>query len=149
MHAYLQGYARAYGVPEREVNAVLAAQGGTTMYLLGDAVWAKYALGAMAKVNDPRTQQPSVRNTWRSGGDGEMLSAEMAIEGLQRRGAVFLVCENSLHAFATQLSSKTDIPVETVQADLRAGLLPGVIVVPAMVIAVGRAQEHGFTYIST
>jgi hypothetical protein len=32
-------------------------------------------------------------------------------------------------------------------SELSGGRLPGVILVPAMVVAINRAQERGFTYI--
>ena len=35
---------------------------------------------------------------------------------------------------------------EAVKADLAANMLPGVTVVPAMVIAIGKAQERGLAY---
>jgi hypothetical protein len=40
-----------------------------------------------------------------------------------------------------------DVPYEVVYKDLEASRLPGTILVPAMVVAINRAQEKGITYL--
>jgi intracellular sulfur oxidation DsrE/DsrF family protein len=50
---------------------------------------------------------------------------------------------------AQQLAQATGLPVADVRADLVAGLNPGVHLVPSHVMAIGIAQEHGFTYMKT
>lgn len=68
------------------------------------------------------------------------------IAELQERGATFLTCANSLRAFAGGLASAGGGERDAIQSDLLANLLPGVILVPAMVVAIERAQAHGFAY---
>jgi intracellular sulfur oxidation DsrE/DsrF family protein len=50
-----------------------------------------------------------------------------------------LTCKNSLGGFAGQLA-------DAIRGDLLGNLLPGVVLVPAMVIAIERAQAAGFAY---
>ena len=43
--------------------------------------------------------------------------------------------------------ASSSTPAEAVREEFLGGLLPGVTVVPAAVVALKRAQEHGLTYI--
>jgi len=45
------------------------------------------------------------------------------------------------------LAKETGATYEATRAELVGGLLPGVTVVPAMVVALGLAQEHGCAYV--
>lgn len=37
-------------------------------------------------------------------------------------------------------------PAAAIRNELEANMLPGIIIVPAMVVAINRAQDRGFTY---
>ena len=67
------------------------------------------------------------------------------IENLQRMGASFLICNNSLMNWSAFLAGPDGRPA-TVEREIRANLLPGVTVVPAMVIAIEKAQGAGIAY---
>jgi hypothetical protein len=63
--------------------------------MYGDALWAKYRLGDIFKVQDPTTGMPAVRNQWFSSKNPPMdtppedrsnpYHSDLSIEGLQRR----------------------------------------------------------------
>jgi hypothetical protein len=55
------------------------------------------------------------------------------------------MCNNALLRVAGRLTAPGQ-PVPEVYAELRAGLIPGVIVVPAHTMLVGLCQERGCTY---
>jgi hypothetical protein len=59
---------------------------------------------------------------------------------------VFWQCNFALGAVSGELAEKTGGKVPEVRADIVAGLLPGVRIVPAHTWAIGHAQERGFTY---
>jgi intracellular sulfur oxidation DsrE/DsrF family protein len=67
------------------------------------------------------------------------------LTALQQRGVRFLGCGRSFNALAATLAGAGG-DVSALEAELHAGVLPGVMIVPAMVIAVNRAQESGITY---
>ena len=102
----------------------------------------KYKIGERYKITDPATKQPSVRNIFLSDGD-------LSVKAMQARGTVFWQCNVALGLVAQQLAQATGLPVADVRADLIAGLNPGVHLVPSHVMAIGIAQEHGFTYMKT
>jgi intracellular sulfur oxidation DsrE/DsrF family protein len=68
---------------------------------------------------------------------------------MQARGTVFWQCNIALGLVAQQLAQAAGTPVTDIRADLVAGLNPGVHLVPSHVMALGIAQERGFTYMKT
>lgn len=67
-------------------------------------------------------------------------------KAMQARGTVFWQCNVALGGVAQQLADAMHLPFAGVRADLIAGLNPGVRLVPSHVMALGLAQERGFTY---
>ena len=57
------------------------------------------------------------------------------------------MCNTALRMRARGMAADRNESYDQVYTDLSASRLPGVILVPAMVVAINRAQEAGFTYI--
>ena len=70
----------------------------------------------------------------------------LGIESLQKMGTKFLICANALGAWAAELEARGKGTAADIDKDLRANLLPGVTIVPAMVIAIEQAQAAGIAY---
>ena len=152
---YLNTYATVYGTKPGEVNAI------GTFYFVGptssiplafnDTAWAKYKLGAYLNLEDPKTKAPSTRNMFYAPlpGDPVLFGGQVApasIASLQKMGATFLLCNNAFGVFVSQLSQQGLGTSGDIDRDLRANLLPGVIVVPAVVVAIEKAQQKGIAY---
>jgi hypothetical protein len=145
--SYYDTYNKAYGVKDDDIDAVLTFYGGTTFYGLNDAAWAKYALGEFLDVTDPSTGKPTTANPWRSTPVilGMTLPAA-GIESLQKRGATMILCNNALQLFSGLLAQKRGLDAGVVYEELKASILPGVELVPGMVVAVEQAARAGLTY---
>lgn len=137
---YLDVYAGSYGASPAHVSAVIGVHGTALPIGLTDAAWDKYELGKMINVNDPDTKVAAKRNMFAVGGP---ISIDTAI----RRGVVFLVCNMALTRLSHSLASARSLQQADVYNDLKASVIPGGIVVPALVVAINRAQEKGFTYV--
>lgn len=154
MHNYVETFKSAYRAAPSDINVVGTCYGGTTPLAWNDAMWAKYAVGGALGLTDPATKAPLTRNWFfrPAAGDpvffGGML-ADANMESLGRRGAVFLMCNNAFRLWVSRLASAGHGTAAAIEADIRANLNPGVVVVPAMVIAVGVGQRHGLTYMRT
>ena len=61
-------------------------------------------------------------------------------------GTTFLLCNNATIALSMDLSMKGFGEIDAIGADLRANIMPGIHVVPAMVIAIEKAQGAGIAY---
>jgi hypothetical protein len=155
---YLTIYREAYGEPVSRVNAIGSFYGApgplASMPLAwNDAVWDKYRIGELLKLTDPDTRAPARRNLFyrpRAGDpvfrNGAVLGA--GIENLQRLGATFLMCNNAFLTWVGFLSgSGTRGNAAEIERDIRANLLPGIVTVPAMMIAIEKAQAKGIAYI--
>jgi intracellular sulfur oxidation DsrE/DsrF family protein len=70
----------------------------------------------------------------------------IGIENLQKMGTKFVLCANALGIWCLELEARGKGKAADIDKDLRSNLLPGVTIVPAMVIAIDKAQEAGIKY---
>jgi hypothetical protein len=163
---FLNTYATVYKAPAGQVGAVgtFYGLGGQSSIPLAfnDAMWEKYALGVYTGLRDG-AGNPYKRNVFAqpTKDDAHLLSQlveappmpglagampALGIESLQRMGAKFLLCANALGGWCGELEARGKGKAADLQKDFLSNLLPGVIVVPAMVIAIEKAQEAGIRY---
>ena len=143
---YYDTYNKAFGVKDADIDAVLTFYGATTFYGLNDAAWSKYALGEFLDVKDA-SGKPLTANPWRAAPEIlGMTLAPASIEALQKRGATFILCNNALEIFSGMLAQKRGLDAKVVYEDLKSNILPGVELVPAMVIAIEQAARAGLSY---
>jgi intracellular sulfur oxidation DsrE/DsrF family protein len=138
---FLDAYAEAYGMKDSDLNAIVGIHSGALVMGFNDAMWAKYELGKRVNEMDPRTQAPATRNPFASG-------APTSIARLQERGVRFIACGRAIRRLSGELAAAAGTPPEQVRAELQANLLPGVIEVPALIVAVNRAHEAGLSYVA-
>jgi hypothetical protein len=139
-------YNKAYGVPDRDIDAVGTFYGATTFHGLNDAMWAKYRLGEYLGIKDP-SGNGATANPWRSAPVVlGMTLAPASIESLQKRGATFIVCNNALTIFSTLLAQSRGLDPKIVYEDMKANILPGVELIPGMVVAIEQANRAGLAY---
>src|SRR5262249_43501313 len=163
---YLNTYSQAYKTTAGQVGAVgtFYGVGGASSIPLAfnDSIWAKYELGAYTNLKDadgkPYTRNVFNRPTQKelhllmAAVDSPMIPAladaipALGIESLQKMGAKFLLCANALGIWCLELEARGKGKASDIEKDLRANLLPGVTIVPAMVIAIEKAQEAGIRY---
>ena len=136
---FLDTFRDVYHLEYPDINSAVGISGAAFPMYASDRLWAKYKLGERSKVIDPMTKQPAVRNIFLDGPD-------ISVKAIQARGATFWQCNVALGNVAQQLADAFQMPVAEVRADLIAGLNPGVRLMPSHVMALGLAQEKGFTY---
>lgn len=143
---YYDTYNKAFNTPDKDINGVLTFYGSTTFYALNDAAWAKYRLGAFLDTKDANGAYATA-NPWRAAPEIIGMSLPQAsIEALQKRGATFIVCNNALTIFSALVAKRGGLDPKAVYEDMKASILPGVTLVPGMVVAIEQAQRAGVTY---
>ena len=163
---YLNTYATAYKTQPGEVGAVgtfySAGRQASIPLAFNDAIWAKYELGVYTGLKDAEGQ-PYTRNVFNRPTpqdlhlllhaiDAPTIPAladaipALGIESLQKMGTKFVLCANALGIWCLELEARGKGTAQEIDKELRANLLPGVTIVPAMVIAIERAQEAGIRY---
>jgi intracellular sulfur oxidation DsrE/DsrF family protein len=145
----LDVYEGQYGVPTRDINLVLGAHGTALPLVLADAVWQKYRLGEQYAINDPATQGASTRNVYTAANVQTRgpVTAEQTVEALQRRGVLFLACNNTVINTSRRLATAGLGTEDAIRQDLAGGLLAGVVLVPDLFITIWRMQERGIAYL--
>ena len=156
---YIATYQNAYGVDIGDISTV------GTFYSIGpnssipmaftDDMWAKYRLGEYLNLDDPKTKKPAVRNLFYETLDGDELPRVgpigpfpgASISVLQENmGTIFLLCNNALGALSMDLDRLGFGSTADIQADLMAHIHHGIDLVPAIVIAIEKAQAAGISY---
>jgi intracellular sulfur oxidation DsrE/DsrF family protein len=163
---YLNTYNEAYKAAPGTAGAVgtfysIGTQSSISL-AFNDAMWAKYGLGEYLGLKD-KAGKAYTRNVFyrpTSEDAGILFQAfqtpvipELAgavpgigIESLQKMGTKFLLCANALGGWCLELQARGKGKAEDIEKDLRANVLPGVAIVPAMVIAIEKAQAAGIRY---
>ncbi len=163
---YINTYAAAYKVDASEVGTVgtfySAGSQASIPLAFSDAIWSKYALGAYTGLKDA-DGKPYTRNVFNRPTPADLhlllkaidappipaLAGAMpalGIESLQKMGTKFLLCNNALGIWCLELEARGLGKAADIEKELRANVLPGVTVVPAMVVAIEKAQEAGIRY---
>lgn len=141
---YLNAMRDVLHLSDADLNAVVAIAGSGFPINAGHALWAKFDLGEKWKIKDPKTGGWSQRNVFL--GDDPDAKAGDDVLALQRRGAIFWQCNNALNGVIGWLAQASGRPPAEVGPEVRAGLNPGVIIVPAHTMCLGLVQERGCTY---
>lgn len=136
---WLNAWQEVYGLKSPEINAVVGIAGRAFPINANDALYQKYPIGELWKVNDPATGKPALRNVFLEGSDA-------TVPALQARGVIFWECNNALRNASGRIGRAVDRPASEIYTELRAGMNPGVIVVPAHTMLIGLCQERGCSY---
>jgi intracellular sulfur oxidation DsrE/DsrF family protein len=163
---YLNTYATAYKSAPGDAGAVgtfySMGQQSSIALAFNDAMWAKYGLGEYLGLKDA-AGKPYTRNVFNRPTQDDLhlvmqvlqsptipALAEMVpaigIENLQKMGTKFLLCANALGGWCLELEARGKGKMADIMKDLQANTLPGVTIVPAMVIAIEKAQAAGIRY---
>jgi hypothetical protein len=163
---YLNTYAEAYKTSPGQASAV------GTFYSMGnqssiplafnDAMWAKYRLGEYLGLKDA-SGMPYTRNVFNAPTANDLhlvmqaiqtpsipafapAMPALGIESLQKMGTTFLLCANAFGGWCEELAVRGKGKAPEIMKELGANMLTGVVVVPAMVIAIEKAQGAGIAY---
>ena len=136
-----------YGTRDDEARAVIVMRQLGTQMAFNDDLWDRYAIGEERKINDPSTHKPARRNPfWRAAPGTSGMMAESTVEALVARGAIVLVCNRAAMNIASSMAERTKRDVEEVRKDVRAGLVPGALLMPNGIFALIRAQNAGCAF---
>lgn len=147
--SFLDAWKAEYQLEPPTVNLVMAVRGTGIPIVLNDALWARYRIGEQYGIVDPVTKEPAVRNPFIAANvqPRGLVTREQTVEALQARRVTFLVCRNTIAGATKRLVAAGFGTTEQVRGSIDGGIVPGVIVVPAMVIAFTQMQEHGVAYV--
>ncbi len=144
----------AYGLRPEQLGVVVIFRHMATPYGYNQAVWAKYGKGFAEKMGlkDDLAKRAATTNPLLSAppmvespGPGMEWINHNSLPDLAADGVRFAVCGLATKAIAGMIAGKTG-NANAVEAEFKANLVPGALIVPAGISTVNRAQEHGYTF---
>ena len=149
-YVWMSTYGQAYQMKTKDLSAVVVLRHAAIFMAMNTVVWAKYKLGEANNVVDPLTNQPATRNVFSSSAGFPFPPfADAAIDKMVAAGVIFCACSVALTFMSGKMAEKGGVTADVALADWKAGLLPGITLVPSGVLAVGRAQDRECRYCGT
>jgi intracellular sulfur oxidation DsrE/DsrF family protein len=155
----LNAWQFAYQVPADQIQIVVQAYASSTPATYDDYLWNKYRLSDVLQVHAAPGSPPNVNPFLHSSISADQASLppsdpsnayyfDHSIEGLVRRGVLFLACNNSLHGDASAAfqsgRNPDNLTADQIAAEMQAHLIPGAFLVPAGVAELARLQDKGY-----
>jgi intracellular sulfur oxidation DsrE/DsrF family protein len=146
---YFEANKNGYKLDAPALAVVVVMRHFSTPFAYTDAVWTKYSapIFDLIKFSDPKTKQPAKTNLYNSTAYGLALpNFGTTVDSLIGKGVHFAVCDMATHFFAAHVAEQTRQNADAVYRELTANLVRNSHLVPAGIVAVNRAQEHGYTF---
>jgi hypothetical protein len=140
---FIDSTKEALKVTDADITGITVFRHFAMPLMLNDATWAKYKIGAMLNVTDPKTKAPAVKNIFR---DNVPLRAGLTYEQEIAKGVIFVACNLALTVISGMAAPGAGVSADQAKKDFTAGILPGVYLAASGVYAVNRAQQAGCTY---
>lgn len=137
------------GGSDADLAIVVCLRHFATPFAFSDAMWAKYGkvLSGMINFTDPKAKAAPAINLYRNSPEYGLTLPNLGntIDAVTKRGAYFAVCDTATHFLASQMAGPMKLTADEIYKDLSTNLIPNSRLVSAGVMAVTRAQEHGYS----
>jgi intracellular sulfur oxidation DsrE/DsrF family protein len=136
---YLETNKTGYGLNDSDSAVIVIVRNRSTRFGYNDAMWAKYGKQFSEQLNnfvDPKTKEvPTVNIHATKGG---------ALDRLIQRGVRVAVCAAATHGVSNSLAKATGGDADAIFKELSENLIANARLVPSGILALNRAQEHGY-----
>jgi len=154
----LNAQVNAYKGADKDMAIIICLRHASTILAFTDAMWAKYgsALDSMSAMMSGRapagpTGQPAAGPTAAApaaAAPAPTTNAQTrALATAAGRGVHFAICDTATNALAGMIARQAGLAAGDVHAELIANIVPNGHMVPAGVMALTRAQEHGYSFL--
>jgi hypothetical protein len=148
---YIRGMREALAAGPDDVQTVVVIRHTAIPMIFNDAMWAKYDIGAERKIKEQSGRKWATKNEFvgsvASGSSAAAGRPQATFSWLAAHGHILLGCDLATRNVAGIFARKAKVDRNVVYEDLKANLVPGIILQPSGVYAAHRAQEGGCTYI--
>jgi len=133
---YFMGSKNGYALEPGDLALIIGMRHEAAPFAFTDAMWSKHGvvLSKRAKWLDPKTSQPGLANP-----------RQTPLNNLAKRGVRFTVCDLSTHAIAGLIADSIGGKADDIYPQLIANRVDSSRQVPAGIVALNRAQEHGYS----
>jgi len=128
-----------YGLTDADLAVVIVARHGTAPFAFNEAIWTKYGkiFAANMSANDKIAHPNPATNIY---------AARLA--NLTKQGMRLAVCNLTTRAYTQIIAQETGAEQDAIHKELTTNAIGNAHFVPAGIVAVTRAQEHGYTFVS-
>jgi hypothetical protein len=150
---YIRGMRDAVTAGENDVQTVIVMRHAAVPMAFNDAMWAKYEIGKERKIKDFSTDKWAKRNPFFAPAPSPNATPRPSnrpqanLTWLANNGHILLACDLATRGYAGVIADKVKGDSRAIYEELKANLVPGVILQPTGVYAAHRAQEAGCSYI--
>jgi intracellular sulfur oxidation DsrE/DsrF family protein len=129
----------AYGLTDADLAVVIVARHGTTPFAFNESIWTKYGkiFADKMSANDKAAHPNPSTNIY---------AARLA--NLTKQGVRLAVCNLTTRAYSQIIAQETGAQQDAIHKELTANAIGSAQFVPAGIVAVTRAQEHGYAFVS-
>lgn len=134
-----RGNRDGYALTDRDLAFVLVVRHQTAPFAFNDAMWAKYGKAFSKRMEwvDPKTGQPPTTNIY-----------TRQLSNFVKQGVHLAVCNLTTRAYTQIIANETQRPTDEVYKELTTNTVGNCHFVPAGIVAVTRAQEHGYSLVT-
>ncbi|MDE2464087.1 MAG: hypothetical protein KGO02_10280 [Alphaproteobacteria bacterium] len=137
----------AYGLDPDALGVVIILRHMATPFGYNDHVWAKFGTAFAEKFNlDAKRAIDAVHGNPFGMVSASASAADRAATpaALAQRGVRFAICGMATTAIAGMIAKQTGGSAQQVHHEFVSNLIANALIVPAGIVAVNRAQEHGY-----
>lgn len=138
----------SYGIAAKDLGTIIIVRHISTPFGYNDAIWAKYGdvITGRVKLYDPRDKAAPRVNLFNTPIKDESLpNGGLLIDDLVKLGARFAVCGMASARVSEMVAKEKGGKADDILAEIKSNLVPNAVMVPAGILALNRAQEHGYT----
>jgi intracellular sulfur oxidation DsrE/DsrF family protein len=156
--SYVDGFYAAnksgYGLASETLGVVIVLRHFSTPFGYNDKIWSKYGavIAEKLKLSGQRAIRAAHANPLLSAATPEIATDkgnggedDPTLASLAAKGAHFAVCGAATTQIA-KLLAKVD-NAAAIEEELKANLIPGGVLMASGIVAVNRAQEHGYALV--
>jgi hypothetical protein len=140
----------ASNVQANELSVLIIVRHLSTPLIFNDRIWDKYGdfLIGRTQIFDPRTKAPPRSNLYNTDfSNHELPNHNVKFTDLSRLGARFAVCAMASKNIAVAVAKNVNGDADAILKEFEANLVSDTaLMVPAGILMVNRAQEHGYTF---
>jgi intracellular sulfur oxidation DsrE/DsrF family protein len=140
-----------YGLQNDDLAVVIVVRHRSTAFAYSDAIWAKYGIpmASRAQFMDPKTKVAPKVNVYNAADYGAQLpNRGTTLDSLLKQGVQLAVCQVATRGIAGTIAEATGANTDAIYNELVASIGSGARMVPAGIVAVNRAQERGYSFVS-
>jgi len=141
-----------YGLQNNDLAVIVVVRHRSTGFGYNDAIWAKYGVPISKRANfvDPKTKESAKANLFNVSDYGaELPNRGNTLDSLFKLGVQLAVCATATRGIAGAIAEATGGNTDKIFNELVSNLVStNARMVPAGIVAVNRAQERGYSFVS-